>query len=206
MFLGDHGQKWVWLVWSRDSKINCITKLDWWSKLIFCMLIKSQNAKSWFNDFWVGVFKNDLGLLVYETKKTGFLNADSDAIIFGFYSLNFKCGSSTAVVLLVFFVTNTIRDMLNIPLKTFNEALCFDTPAAREIFKYSERHFVFKVGCFFLSNVPEGLKTNLIFFWLLLIYPLVSWKACTLYKNICKFSCSFKNFLLYAYVNNINRI
>ena len=69
------------------------------------------------------------------------------------------------------------------------------------------RHFVFKfkVGCFFLSNVPEGLKMNLIFFWLLLIHPLVSRKACTLYKNICKFSCSFKNFLLYTYVNNINR-
>ena len=161
MFLGGHGQKWLWLVWSRDSKINCVTKLNWWNKLIFCMLIKSQRAKSWFNDFWVGVFKNDLGFLVYETKETGFLNTDSDAIIFGFYSLNFKCGWSTAVVLLVFFVTNTIRDMLNIPLKTFNEALCFDTFQLHVKYSNIQRDILFlklKLGVFFYQTYPKVWK------------------------------------------------
>ena len=56
--------------------------------------------------------KNYDGLLVHETLKSaypkneflfraGFLNADSDVIMFGFYSLNYKCRGTTAVVLLV---------------------------------------------------------------------------------------------------------
>ena len=56
--------------------------------------------------------KNDYGLLVHETLKSaylknefinwaGFLNGDSDAIIFGFNFLSFKCQGSTTVVLLV---------------------------------------------------------------------------------------------------------
>ena len=29
-------------VWSWDSKINCILKMNWWNKLIFSMLVKIQ--------------------------------------------------------------------------------------------------------------------------------------------------------------------
>ena len=27
-FIGGHSQKWVWLVWSRDSEIDCISKTE----------------------------------------------------------------------------------------------------------------------------------------------------------------------------------
>ena len=58
---------------------------------------KSEKFKVDSNYFWVGVVKNDHGLVVHETVKSaylknefinwaGFLNADSDAIIFDFYS------------------------------------------------------------------------------------------------------------------------
>ena len=36
--------EWVWLVWSRDSKINCISKLNRWNKLIFCILVQIQES------------------------------------------------------------------------------------------------------------------------------------------------------------------
>ena len=28
---------WVWPAWSQDSKIDCISRISWWSELIFCM-------------------------------------------------------------------------------------------------------------------------------------------------------------------------
>ena len=104
----------MWLVWSQHSKIDCISKMDWWNKLIF--LHPDKNSGKLKLDsliFEVGVVKNDHSLLVHETLKSaylknefinwaGFLNADSDAIIFGFYSLNFKYGGTTGVVLLVY--------------------------------------------------------------------------------------------------------
>ena len=39
-FLGEHGQKWVSPVWSWDSKIGCISEMNKWNKLIFCMLVQ----------------------------------------------------------------------------------------------------------------------------------------------------------------------
>ena len=33
--LGGHDQEWVWRVWSWDSEIDCISKLNIWNKLIF---------------------------------------------------------------------------------------------------------------------------------------------------------------------------
>ena len=33
--LGGHGQKWMWLVWSWDSKIDFISKMKRWNKLFF---------------------------------------------------------------------------------------------------------------------------------------------------------------------------
>ena len=60
-------------------------------KWVFVCCYKFRKTKSWFNYFWVDVVKNDHGLLVHETlylknkfmNWTDFLNADSDAIIFG---------------------------------------------------------------------------------------------------------------------------
>ena len=41
-FVVSHGQKWVWPVWWPDSKIDCIWRMNRWNKLIFCMLVQSQ--------------------------------------------------------------------------------------------------------------------------------------------------------------------
>ena len=81
--LGGHGKKWVWSVWSHNSKIDCISKMNKFSK-----------AKIWFNYCWVGMVKNSHNLIVHGTLNlldvknefldwAGFLNADSDAVIFG---------------------------------------------------------------------------------------------------------------------------
>ena len=68
-----HSQKWVWLVWSRDSKTDYISEMNRWNmmklmKLIFAWWYKSRKTKSWFNDFWVDMVKNSL--LVHETQKS----------------------------------------------------------------------------------------------------------------------------------------
>ena len=60
-FLGVHGQKWVWLVWSQGWKMNI------WNKGIFSYWYKCRKAKSGFNYFWMGLVKNGLGFLVHET-------------------------------------------------------------------------------------------------------------------------------------------
>ena len=69
-FLGGHGQKGVWPVWSRDSKVDCISRMNRWSELIFGCWCKFRKAKIYFNDFWVGVVKNVHGQLVPETLKS----------------------------------------------------------------------------------------------------------------------------------------
>ena len=68
--LGGHGQKWVWWVWSLALKLTVSQK---WTNAInwfFAWWYKFQKAKSWFNDFWVGVVKSDHGSLVNETLKS----------------------------------------------------------------------------------------------------------------------------------------
>ena len=71
VFLDGHGQKWVWSVWAWDSKIECISKMNWWNKLIFFVCwYKCRKAKNWVSDFWVGVVKNICDLLVHETLKS----------------------------------------------------------------------------------------------------------------------------------------
>ena len=40
IFLGGHGQKWVWSTRLWDSKIDFISKINRWYKLIFCMLVQ----------------------------------------------------------------------------------------------------------------------------------------------------------------------
>ena len=41
-----HGQKWVWPVWSVDSKIDCISQMNSCNKLIFSYCYKFRKAKS----------------------------------------------------------------------------------------------------------------------------------------------------------------
>ena len=42
--LGGHCQKWVWPVWSQESKIGCISKMNRRKKLIFYMLVQIQES------------------------------------------------------------------------------------------------------------------------------------------------------------------
>ena len=69
---------------------ECTDGINWF----FLCWYKFRQAKSSFNDSWVGVVKNGSGILLHETLKSAvslneflnladFLNADSDAIIFG---------------------------------------------------------------------------------------------------------------------------
>ena len=44
-FLGGFGQKWVWPVWSQESKMNR------WNKVFFSCRYKFRKAKNWFNYF-----------------------------------------------------------------------------------------------------------------------------------------------------------
>ena len=69
IFLGGCGQKWVWPVWSRDSKIGCISRMDRCNDWFLACRCKFKKAKSHFNDFWVGQVKNGHGHLVCEMLK-----------------------------------------------------------------------------------------------------------------------------------------
>ena len=53
-FLDGHGQKWVWPVWSQDSKIGCISRMKLWKELIFCMVVQIQESKKLFQWFLGG--------------------------------------------------------------------------------------------------------------------------------------------------------
>ena len=91
---------------------------EWISELVwfFACWYKFMKAKSYINNYWVGVVKNGWGPKDHGTVKPGlsykwfdefrrliewFLHADSDGIIFCLYSvsLTFKCWGTTAVVL-----------------------------------------------------------------------------------------------------------
>ena len=73
---------------------------DWIDKMswFFACWYKFRKAKSYFNNYWVGMVKNGWGLIVHGTLKSGvyhkwfdemnrlikwFLHADSDWMIFG---------------------------------------------------------------------------------------------------------------------------
>ena len=64
-FWGGCAQKWVWLLCSLDSNFGCISKRNQWSKLFFFgVLMRIQlKAKSYFNEFWMVVFKRGCGLV-----------------------------------------------------------------------------------------------------------------------------------------------
>ena len=52
--LDGRDQKWVWPVWSRDSKIGCIPRMNWRNQLIFCMTVQIQERKKLFQWFLGG--------------------------------------------------------------------------------------------------------------------------------------------------------
>ena len=60
----------MWSVLSQDSEIGCISRMNWWDELIFCMLVHLRKAKSYLNDFWVGIVRNRHSHLVLETLKS----------------------------------------------------------------------------------------------------------------------------------------
>ena len=37
-------QKWVWWLWSQDSKTDCISRFKWWNQQILCMLIQIHES------------------------------------------------------------------------------------------------------------------------------------------------------------------
>ena len=39
-FLIGHGQKWMWAIWSLDSKFGCYSRMNRLNQLIFCMLVQ----------------------------------------------------------------------------------------------------------------------------------------------------------------------
>ena len=115
-YWGGHGQKWVrplskvtliifgwwWskmdmAFWSWDSKSCYITRMNWWSELIFCMVTQIQ-GKSYFDNYLVGGVKNGWCLIDHGTLKSvgshrwfdelsrlteRFLHVVNDTIIFG---------------------------------------------------------------------------------------------------------------------------
>ena len=99
-------KSWLKLFWVGMVKNECCQSghraQKWidWIKSFFSCWYEFRKAKSWFNYFWVGVVKNDHGFLVHETLRIcctfkinlwiehlWFLNADRDAIIFGWTNI-----------------------------------------------------------------------------------------------------------------------
>ena len=79
-------RKWVWPIWSQDSKIGCISRMNWWHELIFCMMVQIQKAKSYFNGFWIGLVKSGHGHLVHPSSPS-FLASEC---FLGIWSLDFS--------------------------------------------------------------------------------------------------------------------
>ena len=75
IFLGGHGQKCAWSVWSQDSDHRTLKstvsqeltkRMNWYS----ACCCKFKKAKSYFSDFWVGMVRNWCGRLGHETLKS----------------------------------------------------------------------------------------------------------------------------------------
>ena len=64
-YWGGHGEKWVWPLWSQDTKIGCISRRNQRNKLICGVLIKIQESQ---NLLWV--CENGCGLLCLRTLKS----------------------------------------------------------------------------------------------------------------------------------------
>ena len=62
-------KKWLWPVWSPDSKTDCIPKRNRWNKLFF-LYAGTNSGQINVNYFGVGMVKNIHGLLVCEIPKS----------------------------------------------------------------------------------------------------------------------------------------
>ena len=83
---GGHGQKWVWPVLPRESKIASIRKMNRWNKLdFFACWYRFRKAKSRLNWFWVDVVRHGQRTLHSAVPKEWFevMKDDSGAMIFG---------------------------------------------------------------------------------------------------------------------------
>ena len=68
IFLGGHGQKSVWPVWSWDFKIDCTSRMIGWNEVIFCMLVEIQERlviSLIFECVW-----SKMGVVIYLVYKT----------------------------------------------------------------------------------------------------------------------------------------
>ena len=48
----------MWPVWSLDSKIDCISRMNRWNNWYFACWYRFTKTKSWSKNFWVGMVKN----------------------------------------------------------------------------------------------------------------------------------------------------
>ena len=64
------GQKRVWPVWSQDSKIDCISGMNWWNELILCMMVQIEESKKLFQWFLGGPGQKWAWYVVHETLKS----------------------------------------------------------------------------------------------------------------------------------------
>ena len=62
--LGGHDQKRVWPVWSCDFKIDCISRMNRWFELNFCMLVVIQECQQLFQWFLGGWVWSKIGMAI----------------------------------------------------------------------------------------------------------------------------------------------
>ena len=62
--LGGHDQKRVWPVWSCDFKIDCISRMNRWIELNFCMLVVIQECQQLFQWFLGGWVWSEIGMAI----------------------------------------------------------------------------------------------------------------------------------------------
>ena len=60
----------MWPCRSRDSKICCISRMNWLNEPIFAYWYKFKKAKSCLNNYWVDMVKNGQDLIYHGTLKS----------------------------------------------------------------------------------------------------------------------------------------
>ena len=110
-------QKWTWPFRTWNSKICSISIMNWWNELFFAYWYKFRKAKSCFYIYWVGMVKNEWGLIDHWALQWGVSHNWFDELSRNDFcmlivmeyclvwqtiysvSLTFKCWRATAVVL-----------------------------------------------------------------------------------------------------------
>ena len=68
--MGSHGQKWSLSFRSWDSKMCCISRMNWWNELFFACWYKLRRPKSYLNNYLVGMISNGQDLIYHGTFKS----------------------------------------------------------------------------------------------------------------------------------------